>query len=693
MGPSTPPPRIPLPSLPSVEQVVLDSTSQPPDIHSSNVFSDAGDSTVPSLPHFSPKAVCRTRSQSRRRSAVVSFASEDHCVYEEAPGPSLTQERIPLEREISENLRRVSRGYRDSWFSEASANSLILEIDRQLVPQTPYTHYSFLPARLDEFLAADPNTSVQERSFYDENAMVSDQTTHQNHAVRVPIIPAGALSKRRAVTVSPPLDDRRSDLQDGFQLSLEVRHIFEPKQSISEAGWETIADSNADEGQRQSQEIPVGLFGAYGHYAETGFGAKRTGSSIANTSDAGSSFSDLEVDNFNGSTDRIAQHPARIDYHGDYRQRELKQSGIPVLLPSYRQHRVNGYMADSTRAPPNPAQWLKSEPIPLKQPHKHPFKSTPPDVSPRAPIMPTSKNRRHANYFPPKSKMQVEQAPPAVAGASESWHNIVHFPDAATIPDFKVDGFNAGRDESSEADIADEGPRDGDHDAGASLHERLARRPMIRGPPGAFYAGLRLDGKRRVTGPHQETRLQRNVSQQSQRELHPLSLPTTPRYHPPLPPQRQSWREFLYNPDQLAEIERKCARDTNNVEANHRAVVQHWQDSMTESDLDGMTPRQFYHYPTLSPSRKRAADARLLTTCESISTGVCLACAFFPPLLGLYLAGTLNGIMRWATGGECVSFTRRGRKLAQGLLYCWLLAIIIGLVLFVIWWFTLHKHA
>jgi hypothetical protein len=64
----------------------------------------------------------------------------------------------------------------------------------------------------------------------------------------------------------------------------------------------------------------------------------RAGSSIANHSDATSA---RDFDSF-VSYDRITQHPGNNQYFGDYRQRDLKKTNIPVFLPVFREHKVNG---------------------------------------------------------------------------------------------------------------------------------------------------------------------------------------------------------------------------------------------------------------------------------------------------------------------------------------------------------------
>jgi hypothetical protein len=709
LGPSTPPPKFPLPVLPGLNNLVLGSGGTPQ--HNSNVFSDAGESTVPSLPRFSPKNPFRARSRSSGRSGVLSYASDEHCVYEDHPGSSTTQERLPLEREVSEALRRAS-GL--SFYSIASVSSSILENGRRLLPQGSSRGYyasSKRPRKLEGFLAADPDTSVQERSFYDQNAMISGQATHHHNAIRVPIVHNGSYPESPPVSpenLMVSLEGRRSDLQDAFLLSPDSHEPPQLKHATPEEDWETVGESAFGTEQRQSREYPFGMYGAYDSTI------RQAGSSIANTSDAGSlSLYIPEIDNINSSTDRITQHPAKIDYSGDYRQRELKGSNIPVLLPSFKGHKVNGYLADSARIlQHNPAQWFRSNPKPLQQPHRHPFRSTPPDVSPRLPTMPKSKDRRKANHFPPKSKVQGDEQ--FLNSFSESrpasWQNTMAFANSGHY----ADGFRVESDERGEADIVDirqneQVDQTNGSTVPSSLHERLERRPLVRGPPGAFYAGLRSDGKRRVTGPHQEVKPARNPSQHSTRdyptnELRPLSLLgdgtatyRTPShqahssflYRAPQPPQRQSWRD-LYTPEQMEEIERRAARGSE-VDRQHR--IEHWQNSaMSDSVLEGMAPRQFFEAPTLYPASKRSVEGgSMRSTRDSVSMAVLFICAFFPPFLGLYIAGILDGVMRWATSGEYTTYTTRGKKLAWALLFCWLVASVVGLIVFITWWFTLRK--
>lgn len=77
--------------------------------------------------------------------------------------------------------------------------------------------------------------------------------------------------------------------------------------------------------------------------------AKGTGSSLADVSDA-SDFCSCD----NGSTDKIIKHPHHPDDHGAFQLRRDKQTNRPVLLPAFKDNRNPGFMANSSRKPPQP---------------------------------------------------------------------------------------------------------------------------------------------------------------------------------------------------------------------------------------------------------------------------------------------------------------------------------------------------
>lgn len=707
MAPSTTPPSFPLPSLPGLNELLSDHPGTPL-IDSSGIFSEAGDSTVPSLPKFSPKNPFRARSKSGGRS--VSYADDGHCVYDDHAEPR-TQERKPLEREVSEALRRAS-GF--SFYSMGSISSSILEPGQRFLSQQVYDEapsMSSRPQKLEGILAVNSNFNAEERNFYNQNALVPDQTTRHRHSIRVPIIHNGTYPDSPPISPAhylAPGFGRRSDLQDAFLLSPLTKDPVEAsnsRQTSPEDDWETVGESAFGLDGRQSREYTPAMFGSYGNYGASTI--HRAGSSIANTSDAGSlSICVPEVDHFNSSTDRIAQHPAKIEYSGDYRLRELKKTNMPVLLPSYKGNKVNGYLANSSRAaPPNPAQWFRSDPKPLQKPHRHPFRTTPPEVSSPQPSMPKS-DRKKANHFPRLSKAKREEnLLTSSDNRPSSWQHIMTFASGGAVPGFNEDGTRKGKNRgnaeaSSENETEEGADAGGDAEAttlARSLHERLERRPLVRGPPGAFYQGLRSDGKRRVTGPHQELKPARHPSRHGTKdyptnELRPLSLslqldhPAAPHrspsqgsnghfYRSPLtPPQRQTWRD-LYTSEQMIEIERAAEQS-----ASDRRRTEEWlHSSMRGSTMEDMAPRKFFEAPTLYPPIRDSAQGSMSSTKDSVSMAVLFVCAFFPPLLGLYAAGYLDGIMRWATGGECTSFTRRGKKGALGLLVVWLVAGIFAL--------------
>jgi len=261
-----------------------------------------------------------------------------------------------LERDISKALRRASN---NSCYSNGSFDSFVNQHVNQGGKTTNAISVGELQRlKVGESFPSRPETVesyAPDTSFYNSAAVASDWISKENQReVRIPIIRNGA----QAAAPPPAL------LHSRPYLNLSSGR---GDAATTEGDWETEVTSEV--------EFIGGM-------------VNRAGSSIANYSDseaAGSSFQ--EVDEF-GSRERILQHPAdtqNTQYAG-YRVRNLKDTNQPVILPSHRNHSINGYLANSYRNMPS-ANYTYYNPAPMPDPHRHPFNSSPPEV-----MEPTAQN-------------------------------------------------------------------------------------------------------------------------------------------------------------------------------------------------------------------------------------------------------------------------------------------------------------
>lgn len=304
------------------------------------------------------------------------FQSRPIIISEHADGGSLnyvTVDRQPLERDVSNALRRVSAF---SAYSDGSIASGVLryaDLDSELLSSDSVGNLR--RQKLEETRVADSgntdekfrNGGGQFQTFYNQVAIAPKWiSNHQNNAIRVPI------NHHKSFPHSPPHSPptmEKSSLPNRVHATSQ-----EPDDDFND--WETVGDSAAGLNLNGSG-TPFGMLGGT---------IGQAGSSIANTSDDGTASSEIPEMGEYSSTERFIQHPGHIDYHGDYRVRDLKETRTPVFLPTFREHRVNGYLADSNRIRP-PLTDRKTKSRPLDDSHANPFKSPPPER------MPTQKAR------------------------------------------------------------------------------------------------------------------------------------------------------------------------------------------------------------------------------------------------------------------------------------------------------------
>ncbi|CZT47074.1 uncharacterized protein RSE6_07600 [Rhynchosporium secalis] len=697
--------------------------------------SDTANSTLPSLPRISHRNPYRFN-QAR---GIQAHADSSHCVYEDSPFQGPSQEaRLPLEREVSQALRRAS-GY--SAYSAGSFNSSVVDYSAMWNHDN---NVSFQPNMTGHVkgkgkeVARDPNDvgvghifDEEAKCFYDEHAIPADWI-NSRQGIRVPIDRMGSFSE--APPGTPIVGNPQ---QSGQQRS-------SPADDVND--WETVGESAF--GLEYGHENGTGLIGG---------GVHRTGSSIANTSDEGTASIHFEdLDEF-GSTERIAQHPANIEYSGDYRQRDLKSTKMPILMPVFNGHKVNGYMADSNRIRPSPGPAF-FRPEPLTEAHRNPFNSTPPDVMPparvakpkgnmRSHLAPTNpravsssqhntQRDRSGTYRKPIFKGQslrqasawtdsYRQTGPSVSmqihpfanndnDRPSSWDHVMIFAKGGHVPGYREDGTRICDPFSPEDEVYVRELLDQEQNADNLTHPFGQNRAMYPGrdfpsssrqAPGAFYQGLRaVSDQKRPIHPGQHDGAVKSARRQSiakpngKTSLRPLSLlngrlPSTPLrnvsnqsdmldsgdfvYRSPLaPPKRSTW-QMLYSNSRLLELQRRADADG----------VYNSQSGISDS-IEGLSRRHLHEAPRLlAKPRKVKNDSRAKKWKVKFSKTVLIICCFFPPLLILFALGKMDGLILWWSGGRFQRFGKAQKKWAGIVLCTEVFIIAVLLVTFLAWFF------
>lgn len=630
---------------------------------------------------------------------------------DESPENIDLQKRLPLEKEVSRALRRAS-GY--SVYSVGSNSTSPRERYEDLPSETPtYRAIKSLLRRNAEITPPSDTESTngerkerpQDQPFFDRHAIASKWvTTCQRTTVRVPI---NQVSLPDSPPDSPPED---------FNTPFGRRHET-PEEDFND--WETVGESAL--GRPLGSDLLGGT-------------VQRAGSSIANHSDDDV----LGLDSFS-STDRITQHPGNIHYSGGYRQRDLKKSRIPVFLPVFREHKVNGYLSDSTRIRPPPNPFYRTPP-PLKKPHENPFQSPPPEVASRVkPHRPAN-----VNLFPPLSHSHAHREPDVsgqrlyqpkkqvviVRRSSQDSGWMDDFGDPGPMITTHTDQVLRATAPEYSATWQDVIPYDHNHQVSeknqtdgfvemqtyggkADPKKQRDHKPFVKGPPGAFYRGLRevsTSEDKLASSSHQLKRSAKNTARRKSvkdlptNTLRPLSLltdhrPSTPTdqisrdqtetpgndfiYRSPLaPPRRNSWKE-LYTESQM---ERIC----NAAKSDGMFGPQlNLSGGFRQSTKNTGSQKRLFEAPRLAVfSRHSSNQTGLVRQKRKLSTVVLCLCTLFPPMLVLYAMGALDGIVSCWTRGQCSSFGRGHKRVACILMYIWGLLMLLGLVAFLVCWFV-----
>ncbi|TGO13040.1 hypothetical protein BTUL_0078g00490 [Botrytis tulipae] len=679
---------------------------------------------VPSFPFATPKMQATPK--------VIISPADDPSVYGDDPhwtDPVIV--RQPLEREVSKALRRAS-GY--SVYSMESASTSLtrrnehprpqrsgLNFSRKInVEDTPPSDSGSLSTEQRDFIA-------QAQAFYDRGAIAPNWVTaHHQNVVRIPI------SHSVNLPDSPPEspNDRPHESSEKHTTPTEAED------------WETVADSAAGPFGRSKPNEPMMMGGL----------VNRAGSSIADNSDDGTDSTEpLHIDEY-GSSDRIPHHPGNVEYYGDYRQRDLKKTHIPVFLPVFREHKVNGYLADSNRTRP-PPNYYNYNPQPLLKTHTNPFKSSPPKMKPtrgqNINLVPQSlhtseesadfTNSNQGQQVPSGNQGHVndrlrfdwtgelepgialggssDNLPPLNKKRSSSWQYVLALGEKIASPKkelFATTSTTSSKHKEINIEL---------QATGSSKHQ--GQKPFIKGPPGAFYRDLHLNSKhepRRVSliqanRPAKVPAQNNKTKEYPTNTLRPFALqasatnppsnienrpivkqPSTPIrsnknrgaesdtpndfiYRSPLaPPKRPSWQD-LYSPRQLQEI-RNAAISDGFFES--QPVL-----GDNPRDSKGNTWKHLFENPKLSPWSQNPAHIIIEARRKrSISIMVLALCNLFPPILLLYATGRMDGIIVWWTNGDFSSFALKQKRYAWLLLACWMCVIAIGLVAFLIIFFT-----
>lgn len=672
-----------------------------------------GDSSSPTWPSSNP-----FRGNAGPQ-VVVSEATDDDFLANNGINYA-TADREPLEREVSNALRRASGM---SAYSDDSISSPLR-----------YTEYqSDLPS--SESIGCLRRQSIADgesisgngddaagrmQAFYNRGAIApSWVNNYHSNAIRVPINPQGGI-----LDLPPP--------SPPTQHTLPAPNQGQSAERVSDDinDWETVGESAL--GGYRSNGATDGMLGGTVH---------RAGSSIANTSDEGTGSSHIPDIEEYGSTERFVQHPGPIEYHNDYRLRDLKETRTPVFLPKFREHKINGYLADSNRTRP-PVNLFSYNPRPLDD-HMNPFQSPPPEHLPSQKVKASQQPRHYrapspmpfsmktsnttetvvtenslANFTGPNRIIRRSQlnpnwmddygdpgpvisTPDVKQRAHNSYDHVMILAQGGTIEGYNPDGTPI---EDPNDHIAVNDGNDGIVEAGSyrRVENPRDRTPLIKGPPGAFYRGLQQRTRSeaiRSTGQSKDAEdafvphpRKRSTKQLPTNQLRPLSLlysaPITPEgnqlnklvrrddflYRSPLGPPKRHSTHMLYKQSELDKF------DDMAVTARRGLTLSSSKDSGFQRQLFE-APRLYANPADLEGGRRPGLCVRK----RNVSVTVLLLCNFFPPLLGLYAVGRLDIIAEWWTNGEIMKFGKGQKRFAYYMATCWALAVFLGIVSFLIY--------
>lgn len=623
----------------------------------------------------------------------------------------LQHHRVPLEREVSNALRRASG---QSAYSTGSIADSIIDRYRhfgQKAHARPFgagersrnNHVETTPP-LDTDLnwqAAMIDSSDQPYTFYDEGVVPSDWVHGPEHSVvRIPIShaspPHSPALKPKAYLVLPE-SAHHTATDDGNN------------------DWETVGTRTSLFGSVHDQSPSFGMIGGT---------VGRAGSSIADISDEGLSNNTFEVDDLR-STNRIAQHPAQSGYLVDYRQRSLKDTRAPVFAPRYRIHNVNGFLANSSRLQPQPSESSQNQLPSLGKNHTNPFIRTPPqflDIQTPPSSGSSAKVVKHGTGFKPSLQTLNTEI-----GEDDYTRELV--PPSA---------FQHLSEQDRKKKAMEWMERFDEHKLTLPIHNNEPQTPCPQDAsrPTSFYKAmqsavtnvsgffssdgngtpkdtklrpLKLSARKQTDGIVDTTSSvatpSRTGNKGHKHRLRDLTLvqklyPPTPQtlstlasqtpgseyfvYRSPLaPPKQKRWKD-LYSPSQLFGFREAAKADALDLNGHADKT-----SSVTDTTPAVTSRKHLFERPTLRAwNRDEATTTDLTHQKRNCSIVVLCICTLFPPLLLVYIFGGLNGIISWWTGGLYTSYAKSQKRLALIFSVAWGVAVFIGLVVFLALWFS-----
>ncbi|RDW87675.1 hypothetical protein BP5796_03369 [Coleophoma crateriformis] len=622
---------------------------------------------------------------------TISTEDSDHFEYDDGQFGDTRRGRLPLERDVSKALRR------ESALSDESGGTITSSI--------------LNPPNISQSKPADSRggsglraTSVREKdlfqirlkdsSFYDNGALDQewvDAAEHNN--VRVPVTGSGLKvtsqpNSLNHANLQPYIEDCKDDADD----------------------WETDRDTRGYTETVAESGFGLDMRGYSG--GMLGGTVRQTGDSIADMSDRdAASFRTVSTFPRNyegshyGSTERIAHHPAPMAYSGLYRQAEVKKTNIPVMIPSYQQHKVNGYFSDSNRL--RPRQLFNHVQKRLDKAHANPFQSSPPEVlSTKTGVLGNEPRKDLGRLFArtlSKGKSRVQSSLPITGNLEEvgiplepvsSFKPISNPKFGDNLQDWIPDQYGepygspgpalrssgqvdnpSQKVEFVEVDLRDRnssqyvdnqamGNSVSSRGLGETSADGFVRTPVVGGRPGRdspnhcspFTRDPSGTPNNRTESPlaNRESRHQMDILEALRSTPPPQNRDTTRQqtkfsYRSPLAPPRDKIWNRLYTGSQVIRMEEA-------VEPALRTLNEH--------------PRVF-------PRNDRPMSARLNTRKNTVSYVVLGFCNFFPPLLICFRTGKLDSIMVWLTNGDVTAYNETSQKVCPYMIGFW-----IGVLLF-----------
>lgn len=245
------------------------------------------------------------------------------------------------EREVSVALRHVD------CVSTAHSQGTLCSADGTPIHQTLRPPVPPLPTQEAMQQLAERHTQKaeppQNSGFYQSPGVQPPlEMEKSGFQVKIPIraaaVTSGQAARKRATTAGLHFDNTRPTRPSPYNATAG--------DMMSDGDdWETVATSVGVPNSNRGYSLnPYAV-------AVGGYGAKITGSSIADYSDEQSMHMGGTYDAFSSSTDRIIQHRPAQSVPGPSNPRNLIQAGRPNFPPQQRTHRVNGYPENPGRIP------------------------------------------------------------------------------------------------------------------------------------------------------------------------------------------------------------------------------------------------------------------------------------------------------------------------------------------------------